>query len=172
MKQDRLQQDALNNLKGAYQEAELGVYKQPKVYGSEAGMQHRLLKNSDGLWAIDRYDPTTGIWSAAAREHPDGLWVDCYYSNTIDLVILPMRMILGRLSVDAPRFANVMECMEFLFTSCDQSKLNRKLKPRSLKHQINYTIVKLKRLNALNFAITIAKTAEALCDNSELSHPG
>jgi len=172
MEQDRFEQEALDNLKGAYQETELGVYKQPKVQGSDAGMQHRLLKNSDGLWAIDRYDPTLGLWSPAAREQPDGLWVDCGYNKIIDLVVLPMRSILGRLRVDAPHFENVMECMEFLYTSCDQSKLNRKLKPRTLKHQINNTIVKLKKLNALNFAVTVAKTAQALCDHSQLSHAG
>jgi len=72
MEQDSLQEDALNNLKGAYQEIEPGVYKQPIVQGSDLGMQHRLLKDRAGLWVIDKYDPTVGSWYAAARELPEG----------------------------------------------------------------------------------------------------
>jgi len=38
MEQDCLQQDALDNLKGAYQEIEPCVYKQPIIQGSDLGM--------------------------------------------------------------------------------------------------------------------------------------
>lgn len=167
-KQRILQQDALGNLKGGYQETEPGVYMQPKVQKSDTALQHRLLRDSVGLWAIDKYDPAVGLWSAAARVQPDGQWVDCHNNKTIDLVILPMRSILGRLRNNALRFQNVAYSMEFLFTLCDHSKLNRKLKPRSLKHQINNTIIKLKKLNALHFAITVANTAQSMCDDYPL----
>jgi len=122
------------------------------------------------LWVIDKYDPTVGLWYAVAREQPEGRWVDCQYHSTIDLVILPMQRILEKLSHDAVRFRNVAKCMEFLVTSCDQSKLKHKLKSRNLKHKINNTIIKLNRLNALHFAVTVANTAQAMSDDSEFSH--
>jgi len=96
--------------------------------------------------------------------------VDCQYHNNIDLVILPMQRILKKMSHDAVHFRNVEKCMEFLFTSCDQSKLKHKLKSRNLRHKINNTIMKLKKLNALHFAITVANTAQAMSDDSELSN--
>jgi len=169
MEQDSFLQDALDNLKGAYQETEPGVYKQPKVEGSHAGIQHRLLKDSVGLWVIDRYDQTICAWSTAASEQPDGRWVDCKYNKIIDLVVIPMRRILRKLRDDAHRYQNLAKCVEFLFTSCDQSKLNRKLKSRNIKHNISNITIKLKKLYALNFAITVANTAEEMIDDTQLS---
>jgi len=118
---------------------------------------------------IHKYDPAHGVWSEAAREFPDGRWVDCKYNRTIDVALIPMQRILGRLRNKASGCQEVAKHMEFLFTSCDQSKLNGKLKSRNLKHNINNLNLKLEKQYALNFAITVANIAEEMIDVSQFS---
>jgi len=169
IQQDSSQQETLDKLKGAYQEIEPGFYEQPKAHGLEGGMQHTLLKDSVGLWVIHKYDPALGVWSVAAREFTDGRWVECTYSRRIEVALIPMQRILGRLRNEASGYKEVSKHMEFLFTSCDQSKLNGKLKSRNLKHNINNLNLKLEKQYALNFAITVANIAEEMIDVSQIS---
>jgi len=169
MQQGSSQQEALDNIKGAYQEIEPGIYKQPKAHGVEEGVQHTLFKDRAGLWVIHMYDPTLGMWSAAAREFPDGRWVDCKYNRTIVVTLIPMQKILRRLRNEVSGSQEVAKHMEFLFTSCDQSKLNGKLKSRNLKHNINNLNLKLEKQYALNFAITVANIAEEMIDVQQYS---
>jgi len=53
---DESLQDALDDLKGAYQQSEPGVWKQPAPQESERGAQHRLVRSSVGLWVIEKYN--------------------------------------------------------------------------------------------------------------------
>merc|ERR1719233_2202228 len=55
-------QDALAELKGAYQEWEDGEYRQPEPSGSEEGIQHRLLRVSGDLWLVQKHDFEHGTW--------------------------------------------------------------------------------------------------------------
>jgi len=169
IQQDSSQQETLDNLKGAYQEIEPGFYKQPKAHGLDGGMQHTLLKDSVGLWVIHKYDPAIGVWSVAAKEFPNGRWVESTFNRTIDVALIPMQRILGKLRNEASGYQEVAKHMEFLFTSCDQSKLNGKLKSRNLKHNINNLNLKLDKQYALNFAITVANIAEEMIDVSQIS---
>jgi len=75
-----------------------------------------------------------------------------------------MQMILGRLRNEVSGYQEVAEHMEFLFTTFDQSRLNGKLKSRNLKHNIHNLHLKIKKQYALNFAITVANTAEEMID--------
>jgi hypothetical protein len=157
--------DALDNMKGAYQEREQGVYEQPKPKGCEPRMQHRLLKNSMGLWRIEKYDSSLGVWSVVARELLDGRWKYCRHNRVIQVVVIPLRRILKKLRDDACIYQDVEKCVEFLFNSCDQRKLNGKLKTRNLKHNIANLRIKLEKQYSLSFAILVANTAEKMtCD--------
>jgi len=164
MEEKRLQ-EALDNFKGAYQKTEPGVYKQPKVIGRDELKQHRLMKDSLGLWMIQKYSRAVGSWSAVAKELPDGRWVDCKYNILIQVLLIPMKVILERLSNEAWDYQDLEKKVEFLFTTCDQSKLNGKLKSRNLKHNITNLKLKLEKQYALSFAVTVANTAEEMTND-------
>jgi len=158
-------QDALDNFKGAYQNTEPGVYKQPKAIGCDEMKQHRLTRDSVGLWVIHKYERAVGSWSAVATELPDGRWVDCKYNILIQVVLIPMKLILERLRNEACSYQDLAKKVEFLFTTCDRSKLNGKLKSRNLKHNITNLKLKLEKQYALSFAVTVANTAEEMTND-------
>jgi len=62
------EQDAVDNLKGAYQEQERGsrVYVQPKPEASQPGLQHRL-RMENNFWLIEEYDSKTVLGSSEPR---------------------------------------------------------------------------------------------------------
>jgi len=158
-------QDALDNFKGAYQKTEPGVYNQPKAIGCNEMKQHRLTRDSVGLWVIHKYERAVGSWSAVAKELPDGRWVDCKYNILIQVVLIPMNMILERLRNEACSYQDLAKKVEFLFTTCDRSKLNGKLKSRNLKHNITNLKLKLEKQYALSFAVNVANTAEEMTND-------
>jgi len=166
-KEEKSLQDALDNLKGAYQKTEPGVYNQPKAIGCDEMKQHRLTRDSVGLWVIHKYERTVGSWSAVAKELPDGRWVDCKYNILIQVVLIPMNMILEKLRNQACSYQDLAKKVEFLFTTCDRSKLNGKLKSRNLKHNITNLKLKLEKQYALSFAVTVANTAEEMTNDLE-----
>jgi len=160
-------QARLDNIKGAYQEAEQGVYWQPKPEGKEEWTQHRFLKDSDGLRLIEKYDSQDDAWSVVAREHPDGQWFNCSLNLPIQVVIIPMQRILARMKDEGCLYQDIGKSVEFLFTSCDQNKLNTKLKKRTLKHNIGNLTNKIEKQYALSFAILIANTADKMTNDAE-----
>merc|ERR1719285_195656 len=119
-KKDSNFQDALDDLKGAYQGNEKGVYCQPKPLGSEGGIQHRLFKSSAGLWVIEKYDFKHVTWVACASEQADGQWVDLMSKRIIWVRLLPLIRILESLGDRAGKYPNLEKNVEFLYTACNQ----------------------------------------------------
>jgi len=163
--------ETMEEIKGAYQEAEPGVYKQPKGRRSETIIQHRLLKDSLGCWVIEKYDWERGEWCSAALERPNGQWIDCRNNRAIQVKVIPLQRILRKLRKNGPAFERLEKSVDFLYNSCDQMKLNGKLKTRNLKHNIANLKAKLEKQHALSFAIAVADTAESITDDAEISHP-
>jgi len=163
-------QESLEDLKGAYREIRTGVYKQPEPQVNEPGAQHRLMKDSDGYWKIEAHDVDNGKWLMCAQELPDGLWMDMKNNRTIIRVkIIPMSRILDKLGEEfASENQKVEKSMEFLFTNCNQKKLNSKLKGRNLKHNISNLKVKLEKQYALRFAVQVATTGDSIAQEMEL----
>jgi len=168
--EERLQ-DSLENIKGAYMEVRTGVYKQPEPQLNEPGVQHRLIKGSNGHWKIEGHDVDSGIWEMCAKELPDGRWVDMKNdSRVIRVQLIPMSKILKKLGEEfASENQEVEKSMEFLFTSCNQKKLNSKLKGRNLKHNISNLKVKLEKQYALRFAVQVATTADSIAQELDVS---
>eukprot|EP00495_Collosphaeridae_sp_1-RS-2012_P003835 TRINITY_DN3158_c0_g1_i2.p3 TRINITY_DN3158_c0_g1~~TRINITY_DN3158_c0_g1_i2.p3 ORF type:complete len:96 (+),score=47.91 TRINITY_DN3158_c0_g1_i2:866-1153(+) len=74
-----------------------------------------------------------------------------------------MKEILDKLNEEfASESIELEKSIEFLFTNCNQKKLNSKLKGRNLKHNISNLKVKLEKQYALRFAVTVATTADAI----------
>jgi len=168
--EERLQ-ESLDNIKGAYMEVRTGVYKQPEPQLNEPGVQHRLIKGLCGCWKIEGHDVDTGRWELCAKELPDRRWVDIKNnSRVIRVLLIPMSKILQKLGEEfASENQEVGKCMEFLFTSCNQKKLNSKLKGRNLKHNISNLKVKLEKQHALHFAVQVASTADSIAQELDLS---
>jgi len=155
---------SLDDIKGAYREVRPGLYEQPHPQVNEPGVQHRLLKCPGGFWKIEAYNGTVGIWETCAQELPDGLWVDMKNDEEVlSVKLVPMNKILQKMSeeliFDGQDFA---KGMEFLFTSCNQKKLNTKLKSRNLKHNILNLKLKLQKQHDLSFAVQVASTADSI----------
>jgi len=160
-------QDSLDNIKGAYREIRLGVYMQPEPQTNEPGEQHRLVKTINGCWKIEGHDLESGRWLMCAQQLPNGNWVDMksMERKAIRVQLVPMIRILERLGqalVTGPGNQEVEKNMEFLFTSCNQKKLNSKLKGRNLKHNIANLKVKLEKQYKLSFAVQVANTADSI----------
>jgi len=168
--EERLQ-ESLENIKGAYMEVRKGVYKQPEPQLNEPGVQHRLIKGSGGYWKIEGHDVDSGKWEMCAKELPDGRWVDMKNdSRVIRVQLIPMSKILQKLGEEfASENQEVEKSMEFLFTSCNQKKLNSKLKGRNLKHNISNLKVKLEKQYALRFAVQVATTADSIAQELDVS---
>jgi len=155
--------DSLDDIKGAYQTASSGVWKQPACEACGSGVQHKLFKDEIGRWRIERYCTESGGWQIRAQQLEDFEWVDLKNNKMqIRVHVVPMSKILKKL--DGELLGNkedVMRSMDFLFTSCNQAKLS-KLKGRNLKHHITNLKVKLEKRRALSFGVQIAHTAELM----------
>jgi len=162
-------QENLDDIKGAYRQVHDGVWKQPEPQVSEPGVQHRLLKSPGGEWKIEALDLRSGGWRLCAQELPDGRWLNMK-SNREEIVIhlIPMYRILRKLGeAHAAKSQEVEKCMEFLFKSCNQKKLNSKLKGRNLRHNIDNLKVKLEKQYSLCFAVQVASVADSIAKELE-----
>jgi len=164
-------QESLDDIKGAYREIRTGVYKQPEPQVNEPGAQHRLMKDSHGYWKIEAHDVDSGKWILCAQELPDGLWMDMKNNRKdIRVKIIPMGMILEKMSEEfASENQKVEKSMEFLFTNCNQKKLNSKLRGSNLKHNISNLKVKLEKQYALRFAVQVATTGDSIAQEMDVS---
>jgi len=164
-------QESLDNIKGAYMEVRPGIYKQPEPKLNEPGVQHRLIKGSGGCWKIEGYDVESGNWEICAKELPDRRWVDMKNnSRVIRVKLIPMSKILQKLEEEfVSENHDVEKSMEFLFTTCNQKKLNSKLKGRNLKHNISSIKLKLEKQHALRFAVQVATTADSIAQRLDVS---
>eukprot|EP00495_Collosphaeridae_sp_1-RS-2012_P001000 TRINITY_DN1149_c0_g1_i2.p1 TRINITY_DN1149_c0_g1~~TRINITY_DN1149_c0_g1_i2.p1 ORF type:complete len:378 (+),score=50.43 TRINITY_DN1149_c0_g1_i2:149-1135(+) len=155
----------LDDLKGAYQEVEAGVYYQPAPLPNEPGVQHRL-RISKGYWVIEVFEVKRGIWHVRSQELPDGKWVDLTSGLRLyNIHVVPMINILNRMKDDWTEYDEMKKRIEFLFNACNQKKLNTKLRPRSLKHHIVNLRVKLEKQYALSFAVRVARIADYIALN-------
>jgi len=135
---------------------------------NEPGVQHRLMKGQRGRWKIESHDVDTGKWILCAEQLSDGRWVDIKNNREVIRVqLIPMSEILQKMGEEfAPENQEVEKCIEFLFTNCNQKKLNSKLKGRNLKHNISNLKVKLEKQYALSFAVQVATTADTIAKDS------
>jgi len=163
-------QESLEDIKGAYREVRTGVYKQPEPQLNEPGVQHRLMKGPHGCWKIESHNVDTGEWVLCAEELFDGRWVDIKNDREVIRVqLIPMRKILQKLGEEfASEKQEVEKSIEFLFTNCNQKKLNSKLKGRNLKHNISNLKQKLEKQYALRFAVQVATTADAIAHDLDV----
>jgi len=162
-------QENLEDMKGAYREITDGVWKQPEPQASEPGVQHRLLRSPGGQWKIEAQDFGTGGWQLCAQEVPDGRWLDMK-NNRKEIVVylISMNQILRKISeVHAATSLEVEKCLEFLFKTCNQKKLNSKLKGRNLRHNIDNLKVKLEKQYSLRFAVQVASVADSIAKELE-----
>jgi len=165
-------QESLNDIKGAYKQVKTGLYKQPEPQGKDPGVQHRLRKEPHGdpfgYWKIEAYELDSGNWKLCAKELPDGRWIDIKTSVLIRVLIVPMSIILHKMGEEYVNGdQHVAKSIEFLFTSCNQKRLNSKLNRKNLRHNINNLKVRLKRQHALTFAVQVASTADAIVKDLE-----
>jgi len=150
----------LDDLKGAYQEVTAGVYYQPAPKPNEPGVQHRL-RNFNAHWVIEAFDVERGIWRSRFQELPNGKWVDTASGFKLHSIhVVPMVDILNRMKDEWSEYDEMQKRIEFLFNTCNQKKLNTKLKPRSLKHHIVNLRMKLEKQYALSFAVRVARVAD------------
>jgi len=155
----------LRDLKGAYQKVAAGVYTQPAPEPGEPGVQHRL-RNLTGYWVIEAFDVDRWMWHARTQQFPNGEWVDLTSGLKLyNIQVIPMINILNRMKDDWSECNEMKKHIEFLFSTCNQKKLNTKLKPRSLKHHIDNLRVKLEKQYALSFAVRVAKVADSIALN-------
>jgi len=157
------EQDAVDNLKGAYQEQERGsrVYVQPKPEASQPGLQHRL-RMENNFWLIEEYDSETQTWKLRAQELPRRNWLDMRnFRNPLRVKLIPLTKILARMSEDIFD-KDVEKQLDFLFNYCNQKKLNTKVKKRNLKHNIQNLKAKLEKQHCLSFALRVVDVADAI----------
>jgi len=155
--------EVLNELKGAYQEATTAVYLQTPPQENEPGVQHRLRRNSLGLWMIEEYVAKQEQWVMCAQEIPYGGWVDSKDSlKMYNIRIVPMMNILSRIKDEWSDADEMEKNLEFLFNSCNHKKLNTKLKARNLRHNIANLKVKLEKQHMLCFGVSVANVADEI----------
>jgi len=160
-------QDALDDLKGAYQEMYTpNTFIQPAPQQSEPGKQHRLRKVECGLWAIDECKVKSGNkWTVCAQEHESRKWIDHRNNGkNIEVKVVPLIQILEKMGehLKSDQNQDLEKYVHFLFNSCNQKKLNSKLKTRNLKHNIANLKVKLGKQYCLSFAVKVANTADII----------
>jgi len=156
-------QEVLDEVKGAYQEVEEGVFLQPPSQLNEPGVQHRLRKNEVGFWIIEEPNELHDMWYPRLQELPFGGWVDLKDNRRrYNIQILTMESILYSMRDQWTDLEEMEKSMEFLFNSCNQKKLNTKLKARNLKHNISNLRLKLEKQYNLSFAVRVAETADAM----------
>jgi len=152
----------IDELKGAYELVAPGVYLQPPALPGEPGAQHRLRKNNYGLWFIEKHNREKDDWFPCAQELPMGKWIDLKNRNVYVVKVVSMLSILTRMTKRVSDFGSMEKGMEFLFTSCNQKKLNSNLKARNIKHNISNLHVKLDKQRSLCFAIRVASIADSI----------
>jgi len=152
----------IEELKGAYELVAPGVYLQPPALPGEPGAQHRLRKNNYGLWFIEKHYKEKDEWCPCAQELPMGKWIDLKSRNMYVVKVVSMLSILTRMTKQLSDFGSMEKGMEFLFTSCNQKKLNTNLKARNIKHNISNLHVKLDKQRSLCFAIRVASIADSI----------
>jgi len=109
-----------------------------------------------------------GKWKICAKELPDSTWIDVKISEVISVSLLPMNTILQKMGEKyAYSCQDLMKCMEFLFTSCNQKKLTSKLKSQNLELNISGLELKLEKQYALSFAVLVASIANAIANELE-----
>lgn len=160
-------QDTLDDLKGAYQVAtdDPNTYIQPLPQQSEPGKQHRLKKNERDLWVIGEKVKTDSKWYVCAKQLPNRQWIDLRHERRpIEVKVVSLLRILERMGerLTTDQNQDVEKCVQFLFNSCNQKKLNSKLKTRNLKHNIANLKVKLDKQYSLSFAVKVANTADII----------
>jgi len=162
--------ESLEDLKGAYQQVEPGVYKQPKPQSNEPGVQHRLLKDSNGRWRIEEHSEENRSWLVCAKEVSETRWIDIKNETEIRVRLVPMIKIMQKIDEEfVESDEKVEKSMEFLFTACNQKKLNCKLTGRSLKHNIANCKIKLQKQHSLSFAVQVSKTADTIAQEMNWS---
>jgi len=157
------EQDAVDNLKGAYQEDIFGscIYMQPKPEASQPGIQHRLRKEND-FWLIEEYDSAVKSWKLRAQELPGRYWLDLKnIRKPLRVKLIPFTNILARMS-DHLFDKDVEKQLDFLFRDCNQKKLNTKLKKRNLKHNVQNLKIKLEKQHCLSFAVRVVNIADSI----------
>jgi len=154
--------EALDDLKGAYQECGFGIYKQPVQKSSDRGVQHRLLKGSVGLWVLEKYNVKEKVWNVRAQQNPDGRWVDLENNRMIEVTLVPLQSVLEKLREGGSTFQEVENWLDFLFNSCNQRKLNGQLRTRNLNNNIANLKAKLEKQHALSFSVIVARTANSI----------
>jgi len=155
--------EVLDELKGAYQEVNPGVYLQTPPQENEPGVQHRLMRSSLGLWNIEEYNVEQDQWVMCAEELPYGYWVDSKDSRKMYRVrIVPMVNILNRMKEKLTDVDEMETNMDFLFKSCNHKKLNTKVKARNLRHNISTLKLKLEKQHMLCFGVSVANMADAI----------
>jgi len=165
---DEKLQQAVNDIKGAYHKVGDGVWQQPLPETGEPGLQHRLRKDSLGCWVIEELidvQDNEESWNICAKELSDHRWVDMKNDlREIKVTKLQMDTILQRMMQDKTTVNSdtLKNYVDFLFKSCNQKKLNSKLKKRNLKHNISNLKVKLDKQYALSFAVKVANTADVI----------
>jgi len=162
-------QEAVDDIKGAYQKVSDGVWQQPLPETGEPGLQHRLRKDSFGRWMIEERiegENDEVFWNICAKELSDHRWVDMKNDRSgMKVNKVQMFTILDRMAQDKTVVESTdvqKNYVDFLFKSCNQKKLNRKLKKRNLKHNIANLRVKLDKQYALSFAVKVANTADVI----------
>jgi len=167
-----VQEESLDDMKGAYQEFSSGVYKQPDPETSGSELQHRLLKDENGCWMIEKHDlKNENCWLLRAQQLPDGRWVDVKNNRRlIQVQLIPFIKVLERLGeeiFDGKR--DVKKSLDFLFLECNQKKLMTKLKGRNLRHNIVSLKVKIAKRCGLSFGLRVVNTANNIALESLLS---
>jgi len=156
-------QEVLNEFKGAYQEAEPGVFMQPPTQPHEPGKQHRIRKNSRGFSIIEEHNADENVWNTCVEELPYGHWVDVKCRRRrYNIQLVPMLSILNRMQEHWTDHEEMQQRIDFLFNSCNQKKLNTRLKARNLKHNISNLQLKLDKQYALSFAIRVVEIADSI----------
>jgi len=156
-------QEALNEFKGAYQEVERGIFMQPPPQPNEPGKQHRLRKSNLGFWMIEELNVERDTWYPCVQETAYGHWVDSKDNRKrYNIRLVSMLSILNRMRDEWADLEEMEKSIDFLFNSCNQKKLNTKLKARNLKHNISNLRLKLEKQYALSFAIRVAELADSI----------
>jgi len=153
-------QDAINNLKGAYQEINPGVFVQPKPKVNEPGTQHRLRKVKN-LWIIEECDKVRDSWKLRVQQQSRRRWIDVNGFKPIQIMVTPLACILERM-VGETLQEDIAKQIEFLFRTCNQKKLNTKLKKRNIKHNIMNLNMQLQKQNNLSFAVRVVNKADEI----------
>jgi len=159
-KKHSVAQDALDNVKGAYQEVSKGVYIQPKPRANEPGIQHRLLRQRN-LWIIEEYDPVVDAWNLRIQQLSRRRWRDVQSYQLIQVKVISLKKILERM-VGETFEEDIEKQMKFLFFTCNQKKLNTKLKKRNIKHNIMNLKMQLKKQKHLSFAVRLVNKADEI----------